>query len=603
MVPARPAAAHAIVLGSSPADRSSVPVAPSEVRISFSEAVNPSLGGLQVLDADGNRVDVGSGDQPTPEVLRVSLRTDIEPGTYIANYRVISADGHPIAGAIVFGYGVNVDEARASGVASTTDTTWEAIGAVARFVCYLGALTAAGAAFFLAFVGDGATGTAAAGRWVRRAAVVGAAGAAATVVAQAALASGRGVTALTDASVLRPALTGGLGWQTAALLVGLAAVVLVPLLRGIAADAVALYGGLVVAGSYAFWGHATEAEQSWISIGADVVHVAVAAVWAGGVLALFVLLRARLADRRHPADGDYDEAPILASARLVVGFSTAALVSVTLLWLAGGAMAWQTVGSPGALLDSGYGRALAIKLGLVVVLMAMAAYNRFRLVPAIIDDAEPPTPASGAEPVPGSLPGPSSDPDAGDPAIGAPGPEAEDDESDGDDAEDGEDGPLGPPLSASPEPAWRRLVTTLRLEAAGIVAVLLVTGALVNLTPPKFAEPAADRPFDQTVPLRSAQLNLVVSPATTGTNALHLSYYGADGKPADIVRKVTVSFTLPSKQIGPIVREGRKAGPGHFLLENVTDFVVAGTWTISVESRTGEFDVEKTDLQVLIRKA
>ena len=41
------------------------------------------------------------------------------------------------------------------------------------------------------------------------------------------------------------------------------------------------------------------------------------------------------------------------------------------------------VGSPANLFDTGYGIALLVKIGLVVVLVALGALNRFRAVPAL----------------------------------------------------------------------------------------------------------------------------------------------------------------------------------------------------------------------------
>lgn len=590
---AGPASAHAVVTSASPADRTSQPTAPAEVRISFSESVSSSLGGLQVLDGDGNRVDTGS-DQPSADTLRAPLRSGLADGTYIANYRIVSADGHAITGAIVFGVGVSVDEGRAAGVAQKSDPVLEGLGAATRFLAFAGSLGAAGLAFALAFVGDGGPGTTACGRRVRRLAGVGAIGLATGIVVQCALATGRGLGAVADPDVLREVLTGGLGWQAAVVLAGLAAVVIVPATSDIVAQVLGLYGGLATAGGFVLWGHAAEARDKWLTMTADVVHAAAAATWLGGLILLTVLLRHRMADRADPADADYVEAPVLATARVVVGFSTLAAISVALLWIAGTAMAWQTVGTPGNLIEGGYGRALLVKFGIVVAILVIAAINRFRLVPRIVDDAEPRT--SGT-------------------ASGAPAEV----EVDGDGSTDGID-PLGPveapvpadprpepepvAVSASPEPAWGTLVRTLRLEAIGVVVVLAVTGLLVNLTPAGLAQATADQPFTQKAALRSGgNVDIVLSPALTGVNSLHLTYSGADGRPADLVRSAKVSFSLPDKGIAPISREPIKAATGHFILDGLTDFAVAGTWTITVESRTSEFDVERTEFQVPIKKA
>jgi len=588
-----PAAAHAIVTASSPADRTSLTTPPPYVSITFSETVSSSLGGLDVLDGEGRRVDEGTLERPSADTLRIGLRSGLADGTYIANYRVISADGHAISGAIVFGVGVSVDEGQADGVTKRTDPKAEAIGAIGRFLAYLGALGAAGAAFFLAFLGDGGPGATATGRVVRWLSVLAVAGSAGVITVQAALATGRGVGAVLDTAVLREVLASGLGAQTAVLLAGLAAVVIVPVTRGITAQLLALYGGLATVVAFVFWGHASEAPFVALAIAADVSHLLAAAIWFGGLLGLVVHVRARVAGTSHVNDAELLETPALATARLVVGFSTAAAIAVGVLWVAGTAMAWQTVGSFDKLFDGGYGRTLLAKLALVAALMAVAAVNRFRLVPAIIDDVEPETDAPANPPLPDRVHEGELLADATNTT----------DTTDTTDTRYTTTEPAdGAVFDTRATPAWGRLVTTLRIEVIGIVAVLALTGVLVNLTPPRLADTAADRPVVQSAPLRVGKVDIVVSPARTGVNSIHLTYSDTDGRPIESVRKATVELRLPEKNIGPISREAIRGGAGHFILEGLTDFAVAGTWTIAVQTRTGEFDVERTEFSVPIAK-
>ncbi|KIC14825.1 copper resistance D family protein [Leisingera sp. ANG-Vp] len=64
-------------------------------------------------------------------------------------------------------------------------------------------------------------------------------------------------------------------------------------------------------------------------------------------------------------------------------FGQAAMVAVPLLILAGLLMAWKLVGGLSALVSTGYGQTLLVKLGLVAALLALAAVNKLRLVPAM----------------------------------------------------------------------------------------------------------------------------------------------------------------------------------------------------------------------------
>src|SRR5690606_27792126 len=102
---ASPAAAHAVLVSSSPGEGERLPQGPTEVSLVFSEEVDGELGGVQVLDSTGARVDVGAAVQPSPSQLQVDVAPDLADGTYLVSYRVVSADGHPVSGAVVFAVG------------------------------------------------------------------------------------------------------------------------------------------------------------------------------------------------------------------------------------------------------------------------------------------------------------------------------------------------------------------------------------------------------------------------------------------------------------------------------------------------------------------
>jgi putative copper resistance protein D len=64
-------------------------------------------------------------------------------------------------------------------------------------------------------------------------------------------------------------------------------------------------------------------------------------------------------------------------------FGVVASVSVPLLIIAGGYMSYQLVGSFSALISTGYGQALIIKVLLVGLLLGLAAANKLRFIPAL----------------------------------------------------------------------------------------------------------------------------------------------------------------------------------------------------------------------------
>lgn len=74
---------------------------------------------------------------------------------------------------------------------------------------------------------------------------------------------------------------------------------------------------------------------------------------------------------------------VVAGGVAVVVFSRAALAGVAVLVVAGVALAAIHTGALSAIVDTAYGRTLALKTVLVAVVITAAAYSRLRLVPAI----------------------------------------------------------------------------------------------------------------------------------------------------------------------------------------------------------------------------
>ncbi|KAA0111304.1 copper resistance D family protein [Mycolicibacterium sp. P1-5] len=102
------------------------------------------------------------------------------------------------------------------------------------------------------------------------------------------------------------------------------------------------------------------------------VHVLGAMTWVGGLVVLpvtaFMLQRT--------TNGVEDEDRVAADwTQIWERFSLVAMIAVGALIVSGTWLAWSHVGTPGQLLTTAYGRALAIKLALVVVLVCAGAYN------------------------------------------------------------------------------------------------------------------------------------------------------------------------------------------------------------------------------------
>lgn len=132
-----------------------------------------------------------------------------------------------------------------------------------------------------------------------------------------------------------------------------------------------LAGALLIIPSFAATGHVADAD-AWLLNAALAVHLVGAAMWIGALMPLRRLLAAggdRLADAAAAAQA----------------FGSLAVVFVPVLLAAGVFLGWYLTGSIAALVGTGYGQFLLSKTGLVGVLLALAACNRLRWTPALLE--------------------------------------------------------------------------------------------------------------------------------------------------------------------------------------------------------------------------
>ena len=136
------------------------------------------------------------------------------------------------------------------------------------------------------------------------------------------------------------------------------------LIRGIVGLSAGLIGALLIALSYTFVGHSL-GDPRWLLASLLTLHLLAAAFWIGALLPL-----------RH-AVGQPE------GARLLHRFGNVASLTVALLVVVGLIFAWLMTGSFSNLLSTAYGKTLLAKLGVVSGLMALAALNKWRFVPAL----------------------------------------------------------------------------------------------------------------------------------------------------------------------------------------------------------------------------
>jgi len=136
-----------------------------------------------------------------------------------------------------------------------------------------------------------------------------------------------------------------------------------------------LLAGLLLA-SLAGVGHTQQNDgPAWlVHSGADSVHLLAAGAWLGGLLILgFVLVPSRASPACDPR----------VTEDVLLRFSGMGYIAVALLIASGAVNSWYLIGSVDALVGTAYGQLLLVKLCLFTSMLALAASNRFWLVPAL----------------------------------------------------------------------------------------------------------------------------------------------------------------------------------------------------------------------------
>jgi methionine-rich copper-binding protein CopC len=97
------ARAHAFLDHALPSVGSVVHASPAQVKLWFTQALEPAFSTVQVFDRDGKRIDKSDGkvDRADARVLIVSV-PELAPGRYRVAWRVLSVDTHVTEGDFTF---------------------------------------------------------------------------------------------------------------------------------------------------------------------------------------------------------------------------------------------------------------------------------------------------------------------------------------------------------------------------------------------------------------------------------------------------------------------------------------------------------------------
>jgi copper transport protein len=533
------ASAHATLVSSQPANDEVLPRAPARVVLRFNEPVETAFGSVRVYDGKARRVDDGGTTRPEPRAVAVRVRPGLPQGTYTVAWRVVSADSHPVSGAFVFHVGK--PGAGAAGIASQVLEEQAGSRAVDRSFDIVRFLN-----FALILL------------------CVGGAAALAGVLRQEAPAVTRPLwTALAAAGVLlavaslagiglEAAKASGLGLD-AAFRTSLIEDVLetqfgrVWLLRVILAFAIAILAAVALA-------RPRQGERA-LAVSACALGVAIAITPALSGHARVAGTLAVASDSVHVLAASAwigglaflllalwrarDERWPLA-ARAVPRFSALAVVSVAALLLGGVVNGYLEVRSWSGLWETTYGRLLLAKLALVLPVLALGAFNNRFSVPRL---------RSG--------------------------------------------------IATALE--RRRFLRATAAELTLVVCIVGVTAVLVAEPPAKAQLAAQAGPVSRDAFVHPFQINLVVDPARTGSNEIHVYLLNhLTGQPAK-VDDVRIGASLPAAGVGPLRLQALPAGPGHVVIAGAT-FPLAGLWTLRLDIRRGDFDQWSTTVTIPIRK-
>ena len=531
---ALPAHAHASLIGTNPAEGAVVAASPPAVTFRFDEPVTLPDRAVQVFDAAGAPVpaDAAAADA----VVTVSLPGGLS-GTYVVAWRVISADGHPIAGSLSFSVGAPSPHRIQPVVADAP--SWVAVPlAVVQVVLYLGLFIAVGLGVFGAFVlPEGSRVDRLRGVLTR----VGRYGAGVAIVAAVASV---GLT-VADQQALDPdglltlrAWTGATTDQLIAVALLIAGVLTVGADASLASRSkrrlVVGVGAAAAVIAPAVTGHSRAFGPAWLVIATDILHVLPGSVWLGGLIGLAIVLSGT---RGRPNLG---VVTLTRFSTLAVGVLAALLVSGTVL-------TWRIIGSWEDLFGTSYGRLLLSKIVLVAAASGVASWNRFVLLPRVTGGA-----TEGATR-----------------------------------RERGQ-------AEAAKGRNLIRLGRLVAIEASILVVVLGLTSVLVDQSPRSSGQAVATgRTIVASAPLGTSLTALATAaPGTVGRNVLLVQIQDAGGDPVDTAYPPTVRVRSDAVDLGavPVVSQASGTYRGVVVLPS------PGSWRIQVSLRLSEFENPVTEL-------
>lgn len=548
-----PAGAHALLVRSDPPINGALRESPTEVRLFMSEPLQRDFSRVEIRDAQGQRVDLGEVGFDEFDATAMSVPVPrLRSGIYTVVWNTLSlVDGHTWNGSFSFTI-LNPDGSAPLGGAFAPDLSTPgppvAADAAVRWLSFILTLLFSGATLFALFIAGPAA------RTLRAAGLPNATSGARVASLQAFRWAGLAViglflTTAYDAASAAAKLGGqqfldeilfdtrtGLWLLLRWSLLLLASAVLIAAARGRPARPSPALGALLLVGpgiiaSFSSISHGAAINEGWIwATLFDALHFAAVTIWLG-ILAAMVWRLWR--DRREGRPRDRR----LIQIEWVRRFSLLAAAAVPVLAAAGLLSLLIQVPAFRGFVDTDWGLAMLVKLGLLALLFLVAGANAVLL-----------RPRSQAA------------------------------------------GPAAPEDSV----LERRFRSMMRLELGLAVAVLAATGVLTQLPSPRSELPSSEqklRTIEEVILIDDVEAQLRIEPNLVGINSFELRLAAADAAATlDPVTDVRLQFHyLDDPEIGGLIVPAEPAGPDRWRLEGAF-FGLAGNWRVDVELRRATRD-------------
>jgi copper transport protein len=353
------AGAHASLNATQPIDGAVLQSPPATYVLTFSEPVSPLS--LRLVRPDGSALELDKF-RVRDRAVEITAPSHLGTGTHVLSWRVVSEDGHPVGGSVVFSIGT----VSAQAPLAQDSVDWSVRGGLwlAKVALYVGLFVGVGGVFARCLLMPQVE---AGSRVVAAALAVGAVGAVISLGFQGLDALDVRVYRIADPLIWKTGMGTTYGRTVILTLAALALAGLSLMQKGNFARVYAALALAMAALAPAVSGHASAAAPQWLMRPAVFLHAGSIAVWIGALAPLGLALR----------NGEPGALPALAR------FSRFIPAVVAVLVAAGIVLAIVQVEHPRALVETAYGQVLLTKLALLVGLFALASVNRWTLTASV----------------------------------------------------------------------------------------------------------------------------------------------------------------------------------------------------------------------------